>query len=92
MLSHSVYSRMHSAYPDFAEKLEKHGLFYIRIMGEGDDPSSPIGRGWQSTFLTKDKSEAEKRLGMHFLASVFFLNQFYHDLGVYLSWHVEPYT
>lgn len=67
VLSHSVYARMRTAYPDFVDKLERHGLYYIRILGEGDDPSSPIGRGWQSTFLTKDKDEAEKRaakLGM----------------------------
>ncbi|TQD73735.1 hypothetical protein C1H46_040733 [Malus baccata] len=34
---------------------------------QDDDPSSPIGRGWKSTFLTKDKSIAEQRaakLGM----------------------------
>ncbi|MGJ8488660.1 hypothetical protein ACSFB5_12290, partial [Glaesserella parasuis] len=30
-------------------------------LGEDDNPSSPIGRGWKSTFLTKDKSIAEER-------------------------------
>lgn len=67
VLSHYVYERMKERYPDFVEKLEKHGLIYTRILGQGDDPSSPIGRGWQSTFLTKDKSIAEERaarLGM----------------------------
>lgn len=67
VLSHSVYNRMRSQFPEFVEKLEKHGLLYTRILGVGDDPSSPIGRGWQSTFLTTDKEEAEKRaarLGM----------------------------
>ncbi|KAF7028253.1 hypothetical protein CFC21_040207 [Triticum aestivum] len=67
VLSHYVYKRMKENFPEFVEKLEKHGLIYTRVLGEGDDPSSPIGRGWQSTFLTKDKFVAEERaakLGM----------------------------
>lgn len=67
VLSHLVYERMRIQFPDFVDKIEKHGLLYTRILGEGDDPSSAIGRGWKSTFLTKDKEEAEKRasrLGM----------------------------
>ncbi|GFP97785.1 clavaminate synthase-like protein at3g21360 [Phtheirospermum japonicum] len=61
VLSHIVYDRMKEKYPDFVEKLEKHGLIYARVLGEDDDPSSPIGRGWKSTFLTTDKSVAEER-------------------------------
>ncbi|PRQ51098.1 putative TauD/TfdA-like domain-containing protein [Rosa chinensis] len=67
VLSHIVYERMKEKYPEFVEKLEEHGLLYTRVLGEGDDPSSPIGRGWKSTFLTKDKNIAEQRaakLGM----------------------------
>ncbi|XP_004302856.1 PREDICTED: clavaminate synthase-like protein At3g21360 [Fragaria vesca subsp. vesca] len=67
VLSHIVYERMRDKYPEFVEKLEEHGLIYTRVLGEGDDPSSPIGRGWKSTFLTKDKGIAEERaakLGM----------------------------
>ncbi|KAK1290093.1 Clavaminate synthase-like protein [Acorus calamus] len=67
VLSHVIYERMKEKYPEFVEKLEGKGLIYTRILGAGDDPSSPIGRGWQSTFLTKDKSTAEERaarLGM----------------------------
>lgn len=52
---------MKDKYPDFVEKLEDTGLIYTRVLGEDDDPSSPIGRGWKSTFLTKDKSVAEER-------------------------------
>ncbi|KAK4482008.1 hypothetical protein RD792_012924 [Penstemon davidsonii] len=63
VLSHLVYERMKEKYPDFVDKLEKHGLIYTRVLGEGDDPSSPIGRGWKSTFLTNDKSVAEERAG-----------------------------
>ncbi|KAJ1282212.1 hypothetical protein BS78_03G034100 [Paspalum vaginatum] len=67
VLSHYVYKRMQEKFPEFVAKLEKDGLIYTRVLGEGDDPSSPIGRGWQSTFLTKDKAVAEERaaeLGM----------------------------
>ncbi|CAL4965761.1 unnamed protein product [Urochloa decumbens] len=67
VLSHYVYKRMKEKFPEFVEKLENDGLIYTRVLGEGDDPSSPIGRGWQSTFLTKDKDVAEERaakLGM----------------------------
>uniref|UniRef100_A0A0D6R1C1 TauD/TfdA-like domain-containing protein n=1 Tax=Araucaria cunninghamii TaxID=56994 RepID=A0A0D6R1C1_ARACU len=61
VLSHLVYRKMADQFPDFVRKLEELGLLYIRILGEGDDASSPIGRGWHSTFLTKDKQEAEER-------------------------------
>lgn len=67
VLSHIVYERMREKYPDFVEKLEKHGLLYTRVLGDDDNPSSPIGRGWKSTFLTSDKTLAQQRaskLGM----------------------------
>ncbi|XP_050382798.1 clavaminate synthase-like protein At3g21360 [Argentina anserina] len=67
VLSHIVYERMRDKYPEFVDKLEEQGLLYTRVLGEGDDASSPIGRGWKSTFLTKDKDIAEQRaakLGM----------------------------
>lgn len=61
VLSHVVYERVKEKYPEFVERLEEQGLIYTRVLGEGDDPSSPIGRGWKSTFLTDDKSIAEER-------------------------------
>ncbi|KAL1197439.1 Clavaminate synthase-like protein [Cardamine amara subsp. amara] len=67
VLSHIVYERMKIAHPEFVQRLEEHGLVYVRVLGEEDDPSSPIGRGWKSTFLTHDKNVAELRaanLGM----------------------------
>ncbi|KAJ1378144.1 TauD/TfdA-like domain [Sesbania bispinosa] len=67
VLSHVVYDRMKNKYPEFVDRLEKHGLLYVRVLGEDDNPSSPIGRGWKSTFLTNDKNVAEQRaakLGM----------------------------
>ncbi|KAH9605114.1 hypothetical protein KSS87_005738 [Heliosperma pusillum] len=67
VLSHIIYQRMKERHPEFVQQLEEHGLIYTRVLGEGDNPSSPIGRGWKSTFLTDDKSVAELRaakLGM----------------------------
>ncbi|GAV66339.1 TauD domain-containing protein, partial [Cephalotus follicularis] len=61
VLSHIVYERMKERYPEFVERLEEHGLKYTRILGDDDDNSSAIGRGWKSTFLTDDKSVAEQR-------------------------------
>ncbi|KAL2516287.1 Clavaminate synthase-like protein [Forsythia ovata] len=61
VLSHVVYERMKEKYPEFVQNLEEHGLIYTRVLGEEDDPSSPIGSGWKSTFLTKDKIVAEER-------------------------------
>ncbi|XP_023515356.1 clavaminate synthase-like protein At3g21360 [Cucurbita pepo subsp. pepo] len=67
VLSHVVYEKVKVKYPEFVQRLEEQGLIYTRILGEDDDPSSPIGRGWKSTFLTDDKRIAEERaakLGM----------------------------
>ena len=61
VLSHLVYEKMKERHPEFVERLEEHGLLYTRVIGEDDDPSSHIGRGWKSTFLTKEKSVAEER-------------------------------
>jgi hypothetical protein len=52
---------MAKEWPEFVEKLQKEGVLYTRVLPEGDDLSSAIGRGWQSTFLTTDRLEAEKR-------------------------------
>jgi hypothetical protein len=44
------------------EKLEKDGLIYTSVLGEGDDLFLPISRGWESKlFLTKDKADDEER-------------------------------
>ncbi|GJY25708.1 clavaminate synthase-like protein, partial [Tanacetum coccineum] len=50
-------------YPEFVDRLEEHGLIYTRVLGEGDDPLSPIGRGWVSTFMTKYKFIARESYG-----------------------------
>ncbi|KAI3978126.1 hypothetical protein MKX01_012957 [Papaver californicum] len=51
VLSHVIYEKMKVRFPEFVEKLDKNGLIYTRILGAEDDPSSPIGRGWQAARL-----------------------------------------
>jgi len=67
--SHMVYKAMVEKHPQFVRDLEEKKVRYTRVLPNGDDPSSPIGRGWQSTFQTEDKKEAERKLkeqGTHF--------------------------
>ena len=35
---------------------------YVRVMPEEDDPSSPIGRSWKSTFHVATREEAEAKM------------------------------
>lgn len=60
--STEIYKQMYIKYPEFMEKLENVGVKYIRVMPEEDDPTSAIGRGWKSTFLTDSKEGAEAGL------------------------------
>lgn len=60
--SHLVYKRFYEANSDFADKIERTGVKYIRIMPEQDDTSSAIGRSWKSTFLTDNPVDAEKKM------------------------------
>ncbi|CAF3761852.1 unnamed protein product [Rotaria sp. Silwood1] len=56
-----IYEKMKEKYPQFVERLEQHGVRYSRVLPNGDDQTSAIGRGWQSTFHTLDRKEAEER-------------------------------
>ena len=49
-------------HPDFMKGIEEYGVQYVRVMPKEDDPTSAIGRGWKSTFLTESKEEAENEL------------------------------
>lgn len=60
-LSHLVYNAMLEKHPQFVNDLEQKQVQYTRVLPQEDDPSSPIGRGWKSTFLTDDRSLAEAR-------------------------------
>lgn len=55
-----VYDRISKALPDFVRQLEEKQVRYTRVLPNGDDPQSAIGRGWQSTYLTQDPAHAEK--------------------------------
>ncbi len=46
---------MNDRFPEFMQQVEEQGVRYIRIMPCEDDPSSAIGRGWKSTFLTDSR-------------------------------------
>ncbi|KAL8256717.1 hypothetical protein R6Q59_028758 [Mikania micrantha] len=61
VLSHIIYEKMKAIHPDFVDQLEKHGLKYIKIAPEDDDPSFHSGTSWKSLFKTDDKSVAEDR-------------------------------
>ena len=55
--SHHVYQYFSTNHPEFAEKVEQLGLRYVRILPCDDDPTSAIGRGWKSTFLSSQQRE-----------------------------------
>ncbi|CAI0423427.1 unnamed protein product [Linum tenue] len=60
---------MKEKHPEFVARLEEEGLLYSRVIGEEDDTSSAIGRGWKSTFSTNDKEVAEQRSALSLLLS-----------------------
>ena len=55
-----VYNRISKVLPDFTQKLEEKQVRYTRVLPDGDDPQSAIGRGWQSTYQTQDRKHAEQ--------------------------------
>ena len=64
-LSNVAYEKINQLRPEFVQNLKTKGVKYTRILPEQDDSSSAIGRGWQSTFLTKDKQVAEEKCTEH---------------------------
>lgn len=67
--SNLVYRKMLEKEPEFVKNLEEKGVRYLRVLPDGDDNESAIGRGWQSTYLSKTREEAEskaKELGTTF--------------------------
>lgn len=61
--SNYVYRQIKAKEPEFVRELEEKGVRYVRILPEEDDHTSPIGRGWKSTYLTDDPEEAERKCG-----------------------------
>eukprot|EP00455_Lapot_gusevi_P045633 TRINITY_DN586_c0_g1_i1.p1 TRINITY_DN586_c0_g1~~TRINITY_DN586_c0_g1_i1.p1 ORF type:complete len:195 (-),score=63.80 TRINITY_DN586_c0_g1_i1:88-672(-) len=60
LLCHELDRRAYAQMPEFMDKLEA-GVKYVRYLPAEDDHTSPIGRGWKSTFLTNSKEEAEQK-------------------------------
>ena len=57
-----LFEKMKEQCPDFARDCEEKGLLYRNIMPGEDDPSSGMGRSWQSTFSVGTREGAEKAL------------------------------
>lgn len=61
LLSNQVYQKVSEKHPEYVKDLREKGVHYVRVLPEEDDPESPIGRGWKSTFNAKTKEEAEEK-------------------------------
>ena len=57
-----VYRYIHKKHPDFEIKLKALGVRYVRILPKENDLSSPLGRGWKSTYEVNSKKELEDKL------------------------------
>jgi alpha-ketoglutarate-dependent taurine dioxygenase len=57
-----VWDRLAQRCPQFARDCEAKGLKYTNVMPSENDPTSGMGRGWQSTLRAKTRDEAEARL------------------------------
>jgi hypothetical protein len=55
LISTEVCGALEQLHPEFMKNLEERGVNYIRNIPEFDDPTSAIGRGWRSTFLTETR-------------------------------------
>eukprot|EP00636_Phaeomonas_parva_P008768 CAMPEP_0118851346 /NCGR_PEP_ID=MMETSP1163-20130328/819_1 /TAXON_ID=124430 /ORGANISM="Phaeomonas parva, Strain CCMP2877" /LENGTH=411 /DNA_ID=CAMNT_0006783671 /DNA_START=76 /DNA_END=1311 /DNA_ORIENTATION=- len=67
--SGELLSVLEKRVPKFIRNLEKYGVRYVRVMPEFDDPTSPLGRSWRSSFFIDPKGDlagertlAEERL------------------------------
>ena len=57
-----VYRFVKENHPEFLHTLVLHGARYIRTLPVEDDPSSPIGRSYKSTWNVGSKEELDTRL------------------------------
>ncbi|MCA8998457.1 MAG: TauD/TfdA family dioxygenase [Planctomycetaceae bacterium] len=57
-----LYERMQRELPEFCRACEEKGLKYTNVMPAANDPTSGMGRSWQSTLATETKEGAETRL------------------------------
>ena len=57
-----LWERITEHCPQFARDCDQKGLQYSNVMPSANDPSSGMGRSWQSTFRSETRDEAEQRL------------------------------
>ena len=57
-----LWERLAARCPQFANDCEAKGLKYTNVMPTENDPTSGMGRGWQSTLRSATKEAAEARL------------------------------
>jgi hypothetical protein len=57
-----LFDRLLQEFPDFIADCESKGLLYTNIMPAENDPTSGMGRSWQSTFRAETREAAEARL------------------------------
>ena len=57
-----LFERLLDELPEFVADCESKGLLYTNIMPAENDPTSGMGRSWQSTFRAETREDAEQRL------------------------------
>jgi alpha-ketoglutarate-dependent taurine dioxygenase len=57
-----LWDRLRAECPEFARNCESKGLKYTNVMPSQDDPTSGMGRSWQSTLRASTPEQAEERL------------------------------
>jgi alpha-ketoglutarate-dependent taurine dioxygenase len=60
--SDRLHAALRESEPAFVEACEAKGLTYSLVMPPRDDPGSPVGRSWRSTFGVDDRAGAEARM------------------------------
>jgi hypothetical protein len=62
-LSHEVYTVINQRRPGLMATMRERGIKYVRVMTPRSDPALQHGRGWEDTYLTKDRGEVERLMG-----------------------------
>lgn len=57
-----LWQHLQQAEPAFAQACREKGLRYTNVMPAENDPTSGMGRSWQSTLRASTREEAERRL------------------------------
>jgi alpha-ketoglutarate-dependent taurine dioxygenase len=57
-----LWERLRAERPEFGRACESKGLKYSNVMPSQNDPSSGMGRSWQSTLRAATREQAEERL------------------------------